>query len=259
VSRSDTAPSPLIRARLLGDFAVAVDGRPVASDSWRHGSATRLLKLLLLMPRHRLRRETAAELLWPSAPVGHGMTNLRRAHHFLVHALEREPTGPILLRQPSMVGLLPGVRLDSDYDALVAALERLDTAVASGGDVRAAAGRVLAAREIELLPDDPDEDWLVRRREQLVARWTEILVGAAAALDGCGDGATARRILRRVLDLDPAHEDAHRLVIGSFARDGNLHAARRQFEICRRELVDAYGLDPSPATAAALGSGGREA
>ncbi|MGH2402406.1 MAG: AfsR/SARP family transcriptional regulator [Candidatus Limnocylindria bacterium] len=241
-------------------FRVAIDGRWIEPSEWRHGSAERLLKLLLITPRHRMRREAAAELLWPGLPPGRGAVNLRRAHHFLGRALEPEARGRVLLRESAIVGLRPEIRLESDLQRLITELARLDRALlldqahanASTIDLVTAIDSVLQVGSGEILPDDGHEEWLVPHREHLLIRWEEVLLSAATAFARRGEPMRAAALVRHVLATDPADEDAHRLAIHLYARGGHHHAARRQLEVCRRALREAYGLDPSPSTFAAL-------
>ena len=76
-----------LRARLLGGFELSVDGHAVPASAFERPSGLRLLKLLLATPGHRLRREEAAELLWPDADPDRSSANLRKAIHFARRAL----------------------------------------------------------------------------------------------------------------------------------------------------------------------------
>ena len=54
-----------VDVRLLGQFAVRVDGEPVSADAWKHGRAKDLVKLLALAASHRLPRDRVLDALWP--------------------------------------------------------------------------------------------------------------------------------------------------------------------------------------------------
>lgn len=69
-----------MRIRLLGSFAVLIDGVP-APERWLR-KAKSLVKVLALAPGHRLHREVLAELLWP----GRGRDSARNNLHQEVHA-----------------------------------------------------------------------------------------------------------------------------------------------------------------------------
>jgi DNA-binding SARP family transcriptional activator len=54
---------------------------------------------------------------------------------------------------------------------------------------------------------------------------------------------------RRLVDLDPFDEAAHRQLMTAYARAGRRGAALRQYLECRRALVDGLGVEPTAATA----------
>ena len=53
-----------------------------------------------------------------------------------------------------------------------------------------------------------------------------------------------------IVALDPLDEGAQRLLIAAHARAGNRARALRQYLACRKQLVDALGLEPSEETRA---------
>ena len=54
-----------MQIRLLGAFAVDVDGRDVAARPWRLRKSRTLLKVLALAADQRMQRDRLLELLWP--------------------------------------------------------------------------------------------------------------------------------------------------------------------------------------------------
>lgn len=264
MTRSHVLLPRRLSAQLLGTYAVSLDGRSPDPRAWRHGSAERLLKLLLVSPRHQLRREVAAELLWPDAPPGRAMANLRRAQHFLARAFETGTPGALLLHDARVVGFCSEVQLETDHQALESALDRLHGLLRARGprsdddwlrNVSSETEQILRFGSCELLPDDPYEDWLARPRDQLMLHRQSVMLSAAQALADGNYLAQAHAVVDRSLEMDPADEDAHRLAIELYAREGRGHAARRQFLACQRILRDQFAADPSPLTVAALVSG----
>jgi len=246
-------------ARLLGTFEVEIDSRPLDRAAFERPSGLRLLKLLLATPEHRVRREAAAELLWPEADPERSAGNLRKAIHFARRGLAAlADEDAIVIGDGEWVRFAPELALNVDADRLTAALDRLDGAGSPGAlDDPAAAGRVQPRPPVdhlqvvaelggnELLPEDPYEEWLVPIRERLRQR---VLAGALAGVADArrrGDAGLAMRLVDRVLALDPADEAAHRVLIEMHLEAGRLHAARRQLLACRRALADAYGIEPS--------------
>ena len=148
--------------RLLGDFQVAVDSRPLPADAWPQRRAADLVKLLALAPRHRLTRDEVIEALWPQLEPASGKANLHKAASYARKAIG-DPAAVVL--SGGHVALLPDGTVETDLDRLEA------------GDPDAYGG--------ELLPDDRYEEWTLGHRERIdglhadalrrAARWEELI------------------------------------------------------------------------------------
>ncbi|HSL97415.1 MAG TPA: AAA family ATPase [Candidatus Deferrimicrobiaceae bacterium] len=241
---------PIVQARLLGTFEVVVDGHGLPREAFERPSGIRLLKLLLAWPGHAIHREEAAELLWPEMPPERSASNLRKAVHFARRAVDRavgRPGDDVIEGVGSTLRIAPGVELDVDVDRLLAAVDRL----ARRADELPTAGSQETLRSIatlgglELLPDDPYDEWVVPIRERLRGRLLEGLVGAAHLARRAGERELAFELVERALSLEPADEVAHRVAIELHLDGDHLHAARRQLEACRRAVAAAFGVEPS--------------
>jgi len=242
-------PAPLLRARLLGGFELTVDGRSVPAGAFERPSGQRLLKLLLATPRHRIRREAAAEALWPEADPERSGANLRKAIHFARRGLETvggAAAGTIVGADGRELWLEPGGLAAVDADELVDAIASVE-AQSAGAAQLDALGRLGGE---QLLPADPDEEWLEPIREELRRRGLEALLAGASAARDAGDRRRAFSLVSRALALEPAEEQAHRLAIELHLDAGELHAARRQLQACRQAVASAYGVEPDAALAA---------
>jgi predicted ATPase len=65
-----------------------------------------------------------------------------------------------------------------------------------------------------------------------------------------GDRATGVEVARRMLELEPLHEEAHRALMWFLATGGQRSAALAQYETCRYVLGEELGVEPSAATVA---------
>ena len=73
----------------------------------------------------------------------------------------------------------------------------------------------------------------------------------AALVDAChadDDHLAASQAARRLVELEPFDEAAHRSLIRAYARSGRRAHALRQFLECRRRLVDELGVEPAAET-----------
>ena len=217
-----------VNARLLGGFGVVVDGHPISGDSWRRRRAAGLVKLLALAPNHRLVREQAMEALWPEIDDTAGGRNLRKAAHYARHALGL-PDAIVL--DGTTVALLPSGRVETDLEEFYGDARR---ALEDGDE---AACRVVAERYAgDLLPDDRFEPWSHGPREQLSARYRQVLEGG--------------RLWGRLLSVDPTSEIAHRAIIRERMEAGDRAGAIRQFDRLRTVLRDELGVSPDPESVA---------
>lgn len=208
-----------VAIHLLGGFRVEIDGIPVAAEAWRHRRGAELLKLLALADGNRLHREQVMDALWPDLAPDAAAANLRKAIHFARRALGSE--GAVAV-DAGMVALWPAADVSVDAAAFEkAAHEAADREAAS-------AAAILYGGE--LLPEDRYADWTESARERLRHRFRETLRAAG--------------LWERVLEFDPADEEAHRELIRGYQQSGNRHAAIRQFERLRDALRSDLGVGP---------------
>ncbi|HEY2888309.1 MAG TPA: AAA family ATPase [Candidatus Limnocylindrales bacterium] len=234
-----------IRARLLGSFDLAIGGVAVERGAFERPSGLRLLKLLLATPGHRVRREAAAEALWPEMDPDRSGANLRKAIHFARRAMAAAGPGAeaSLVADGEALAMTSLASLHVDADALAAAL----TAIEDGRPTVADLDALVELGGQGLLPEDPYEEWLVPIRERLTQRTLAALIRAARDARDRGDGDRALRLVEVLLGREPADEAAHRLAIELQLEAGQLHAARRQLQRARAAAADAYGVEPDPA------------
>ena len=207
--------------RLLGGFAVTVDGRPIPDGAWRHRRAADLVKLLALSPWHRLHREQAMDALWPELSAEAGGANLRKAAHFARRAMGNDAS---IILEGGSVALWPEADVDVDVDRFerAASAEEPDTAAA------------ISAYGGELLPADPYASWSTEPRDRLRLRYLEIVKRA-------GDW-------NRVLEVDRSDEEAHRALMLAHLGAGNRQGVIKQFERLRVALREDLGVSPDAAS-----------
>ncbi len=100
------------------------------------------------------------------------------------------------------------------------------------------------------LPNAPDfDEWALGQRE----RWRQTAVtGLTHWLNTAvqhNDPTTGIPIARKLLTIEPWHEESHRHLMHLLAASGQRSAALAQYETCRRLLADELGIEPSAETA----------
>src|SRR5512142_2700189 len=212
----DAAAAPL-RVFLLGGFTVVRDETPIPRESWRRRRPADLLKLAALTPGRVLTREQVIGTLWPDKDPASGANNLHRALYDLRQILG----GRWVDLERGRVRMRPDVWVDVD----------VFEASAASSDPGAQEAAVALYRG-DLSPEDPDSPWLASRRSALRARLAGAALPVARAAAARGDAAAGVALLRRVLAIEPGHEECHQLLARVLAESGHRTDALRQIEAC---------------------------
>ncbi len=193
----------------------------------------------LVAERRPVSRDFLAALFWPDATTSVGRSNLRRELHNLAQ-------------------ILPGC-WETDRQA-VAFVPSADVSVdlytflqLEAGERRQEAAQLLGGEFLEGLSLDDNlefENWLLGERERWRARAEAILAHVIEGHTRRGHYADALRHTRRLLQLAPWNEKAHRQAMRLLAWTGQRGAALRQFETCKRTLREELGVEPAAETAA---------
>ncbi len=186
-------PSAPLALRVLGPTELRRGGALVDDPDWRRERVRSLLARLVA--EGDVRREAAADTLWPDLDERAAAHNLSVTLNYLHGVLEPELSSrdaPYFVAQSGA-----SLRLHRRPELAVDAWEleaRLDAAAAAGaaGTPSVALDELLAATTLwrgDYLADWPYEDWAIRRRDQLRARVVAGAVRAAELLVARGDHA----------------------------------------------------------------------
>jgi predicted ATPase/DNA-binding SARP family transcriptional activator len=229
----------VVHLRLFGPAQVEYADHTVRDLPF--GKALALLGYLAVQGRP-VSREHLADLLWPDKSASRGRANLSwQLHHLSTLAPGRLDATPdaVRFRRDSSRGL--------DLDGFTALAEEKD-AVALADAAALYRGDLLEGLHLDGCADF--EVWLTGERERW-RRWAGRLLGDLVAHHTeLGERHEALRYARRLLELEPWQEEAHRQVMRLLALDGQRAAALRQYDECARILESELGLPPSEATTA---------
>src|SRR5512143_3531993 len=231
--------------RLLGQFRLTVDGRPV--DCIASARLQSLLAYLLLHAGAPQPRTHLSFTFWPDASETRARNNLRQLLHQLRQAL---PDADRYLRtDTTSVQWAPDSSFSLDVALFEGAVAEAEGAGRAGdaARLRACLERVVNLCQGALLPSCYD-DWIGPERERL-ARMCE---GAVAALVGLLEArreyASAIAYVRHWLQHDPVDEDAYRWLMRLLALAGDRVAALQAYRQCEGALRRELSAEPSAAT-----------
>ena len=210
---------------LLAGFGVEVAGAEVPLP----GSAQRVVAFVALHERPVLRTYVAGNL-WLDSPEERAAGSLRSAL-WRIHRHMPE----LVIADAETLRLGPCVRVD-----LREAETRARTELSG-----ASSGVAPDELTLDLLPDWYD-DWVLLERErfrQLRLRALESMCTRLTAADMFDEALEAGQL---ALVGEPLRESAHRALVAIHLAEGNAAEALRQFQLCRRLLLEQLGVEPSP-------------
>ena len=234
----------------LGPLRIWINGRDLGFLT--HRRARSILMYLLLHRGRPTPKELLMHLHWPEAAPGAARNNLNVAVHRLRRFLSEDGTARRVLYRQNGYELDPALPVWLDLDTF------LDRAAAARecarADDRSGELRELRAAEAlyggPLFEDDPYEEWTFGRRRMVLDRYVDVLDGLARRYRDTGDLHRSVVAAQKILDVQPAHEIAHRTLMGTYAQLGQHHLAVRQFEDCTDALHAELDLTPDPETIA---------
>lgn len=238
---------PGLAFSLFGRFTVRRGGRPVADEEWQRRAAPRLIKFLLLNREGFVPEDLLFEAFWPNRSEDAARRSLQVAVSAARTALEPPGVSQSVVEVRERAYRLALRQADAVDTELYEQAAR--AALADRGPDRLPALQAAASLwDGDPLPEDRYEPWATIWRERLIDLHSDLLGALTELLLATGDPFAATAWARRLIDLDPLNEAAHRRLIVSFARSGRRGHALRQFLDCRRELVDGLGVEPAAET-----------
>ena len=225
-----------VRLSLLRGFDVQVGQRSVPLCS----SAQRLVAFLALMDVP-VGRPYVAGMLWPQTTTERANANLRSSLWRAQRSCQQ-----LIAASARQLGLAARVVVDIRTARTYA--RQLIQPSSAGDNPRLDLRSYLT---VDLLPDWYD-DWVLIERE----RYNQLRLHAIEALchhlTTAGHHAEAIDTGLAAVRAEPLRESAHQVLIRAHLAEGNRWEAVRQYERCRRLLLDELGLEPSPALRALL-------
>jgi DNA-binding SARP family transcriptional activator len=244
----DSGQAPSLTAHLLGPLRLTLNDVPV--DNWPSGRGRALLKYLLTHRDPWPPPEVLMDVFWPDATPEAARNSLHVSIHRLRRALRTAGDVPCVILDDGVYRLHPGLQLWVDVD-------EFDHHVRGGRQFEAVSDLAGALSEYELatalyqgdfLADDRYEEWPILTRERLRLAWLDTVERLSHLYFGQGRYASCAILCQRIVECDPCREDAHRRLMRSYSRQGQLHLAVRQYRICVEALRAELGIDAARET-----------
>ncbi len=220
-----------VSLRLLGTVEVEREGEPVVG--FRSRKALALLGYLAVQEQP-VPRERLAELLWAGRPERRGRANLT----WVLGRIAKELSGCVRAGRHA-VQLERGDSYWLDVDAFEELREQGDVASLAAA-VALYRGEFLEGLALEGCAEF--ELWVVGEQERWRRRMVNVLRALMAHHGRSGEYGEGLGYGRRLLELEPWHEEAHRQVMRLLGWSGRRGAALAQYETCCRVLEEDLGV-----------------
>jgi two-component SAPR family response regulator len=236
--------------RCFGNFSVQVNGHPVGR--WRAGRARTLFQYLLLNHGRVIGRERLHEVLWPDGEPASTTSSLKVAVHGVRRVLRDAAGGAcqpvdIDCRDGGYVLFAGDLWLDTEeFDACVT---RGRAAEDGGGhaDARSWYSRALDVYSGDFLAAE-SVTWAAEQREYSRALALHALGYLRADALRRDDHPEVITLCRRMLEIDPYHEETYQTLMLVHGRRGELGQVRNWHRMCLRRLRDDLEVAPTETT-----------
>jgi ATP/maltotriose-dependent transcriptional regulator MalT/DNA-binding SARP family transcriptional activator len=237
---------PALSFTLFGGFELRRGSWRVDDAAWDRRVAQRVVRYLLVHRGSAVPDDALLEAFWADTSPDSARRSLRVAVS-CARAVLDVPGAPSAIEVAERTLALRLRERDSvDVDRFQWAAA--DALAARGSERRQLLERAAALWTGEPLPEERYAEWAIPWREILKLRYAELLGALVRACRADEDHLAGAHAARRLVELDPLDEDAHRELMISYARSGRRAYALRQFLECRRTLVDQLGVEPASDT-----------
>lgn len=239
----------MLQLQLFGPPRLLPGGGP---SLFKSRKAEALLYFLALTPGQH-RRGHLANLLWSEWPEEKALSNLRYALWNLRQVLGEASFSSDRLSVTAPEGALPGSDVRRFRELIqLASGPPAPPATEAAALLQAACdlyrGEFLAGFEVGDAPFF--HDWAAQQRSELHEQAVAALINLEASYAGHHHLPEAIAASRRLLELEPWRESAHRRLMLALALSGRRDAALGQYQHCRQLLAAELNLAPEPETTA---------
>src|ERR671932_747809 len=243
---------------LLGPPQATYGGQPLAG--FESAKVWALFAYLLVEADRPHSREALMALLWPEQPEAVARHNLRQALANLRQVLDDRTHEPPFLRITRAAVQFDATTCELDVATFTSRLTLAARHPHRDADACAPCARWLRQAgalyrgaflaHIYVRESVTFEEWAALKREACHQQVLDALARLARYEYRRGATGAAVSWLRRLLELDPLDEGAHRTLMRALARSGQRTAALQQYARCCRVLREELGGEPDEETVA---------
>ncbi len=240
---------PKLRVYCLGLMQVYQDEKPV--EDWTSSKSKAIFKYLVTHRERPIPKEVLMELFWPDTHPDAARNNLNVAVYGLRQALRAtHPSYSHILFQSDCYLINPEIEIWLDCECFTQQFT-LAQSMEQSGDLQGAVEVYTRAEALyggDFLEEDRYEDWVVLLQHYYRDAYLQILNYLGSYFLAQEDHQACIQFTRKVVSIEPCDEEAHRRLMCCYKSLGQPHLARRQFQICKKNLKEQLGVVPSEET-----------
>lgn len=216
-------------------------------------TAARLFAFLLLHRQMAHPREVVAETFWENSELNRARRNLNTTLWQLRKAFRETSDRPanLIAATPEQIKLNREAELWLDVALFEEQAKKglINVENRSASDVINALDQAVALYQGDLLHGFYDS-WVLQERERLRLIYLRCLRRLMTLHQEQGNLAAGIGYARRLLRVEPWHEDVHRNLMGMYAENGRRAKAIAQYHACRQALESELAVTPMAETEA---------
>jgi ATP/maltotriose-dependent transcriptional regulator MalT/DNA-binding SARP family transcriptional activator len=247
--------APPLRIETLGAFRLFRGDSLMEEDEWDRSQPKKMLKALLSYGGERIPKEIIIDELWPEESPRVAERNFKTTIQRLRKSLEpfiHKDFGSSYIHLHGNIVFLDAELCHVDADRFLSLLKMAGDKQKKG-DGKGAFPFYAEAVEIykgDFLPEELYAPWPDKKREELRAKYIELLNKMASLHERQGSLKKAMDCYKKAIQVDPLIEESYQKLMSFHANKGMYNEALRIYEDCKKALKRELKTEPDPTTTA---------
>jgi LuxR family maltose regulon positive regulatory protein len=244
---------PRLRIETLGGFQVFRGNSPIEESEWDRNQPKQLLKAIVSYGGRNIPKEILTDELWPEenpkAAERNFKTTLQRLRKSLEPSIHKEFNSSYIHLHNNLVFLDPEL-CQADADLFLSLLKTAEEKE-KRSETKHALSLYTEAMEIykgDFLPDEIYASWVDKRREELRAKYIELLNKIANLYERQGAFKKSIDCYKKAIQTDPLLEEPYQKLITFYFNKGMFNEAVRTYEDCKKVLKKELKTKPDSTT-----------